>query len=167
MFEISLAEWSLHRALFAGELDNLDFPAFARREVIASFDRETGELETRAPVSAATIRQLLSHSSGLAYGFASNIVATLSDGPGGPADQSAPLLYDPGTAWSYSQGISIVGAVVERIEGAGLDTIMQERLFDPLGMTETRFIVRAADVPRVATVHRVNPDGGITESANA
>jgi CubicO group peptidase (beta-lactamase class C family) len=141
-------------------------PAFGERQVIDSFDSATGDFTTRTPSSAATIRQLLSHSSGLAYPFGSDIVSAIGSGPDAPDQDRFPLLYDPGTSWSYAGGIAIVGAVVERIEGAGLDTIMRDRLFVPLGMHDTSFIVPVAAHDRVATIHRSNESGELTEAPN-
>ena len=90
-----------------------------------------------------TIRHLLSHSSGLAYGFASDIVAQLAAGAGAAND--LPLLYDPGASWTYAGGIGIVATVLERIEGRGLDSFIRERIFEPLGMHDTSYIVPAAN----------------------
>jgi methyl acetate hydrolase len=140
--------------------------AFAERQVIEYFDAATGNYTTRPAASNATVRQLLSHSSGLAYPFASDIVTAVSGSADAPGTDVFPLLYDPGTAWSYSGGIAIVGTIAERIEGVGLDALMRERLFEPLGMHETSFIVPAADIGRVATIHRLDPDGNLQETAN-
>jgi CubicO group peptidase (beta-lactamase class C family) len=120
----------------------------------------------RPAASDATLRHLLSHSSGLAYGFASDVVNAISTGSDAPTADAMPLLYDPGTAWSYAGGIAIVGSVVERIEGIGLDTVMRDRLFLPLGMQDTSFIVPARDLDRVATIHGMDEAGNLNEAPN-
>ena len=135
-------------------------PEFANREVIDRFDATDGSYTTRPAIGEVTIRQLLSHSSGLAYGFASDVVAQLSEG--GPAND-LPLLYDPGAEWTYAGGIGIVARVLERIEGRGLDSLIRERIFDPLGMHDTSYIVPAAKHDRVVTVHR-SENGTLVES---
>jgi CubicO group peptidase (beta-lactamase class C family) len=140
-------------------------PAFRELGVIQNFNAEDGSYSTRAANSGPTIRQLLSHSSGLAYGFASDVIARLSQENPGAGAGDLPLLYDPGTAWSYAGGIAVVGNVLERIEGMGLDTFLRERLFLPLGMHETSFIVAAPLHERVATVHR-DDGAGLTEAPN-
>lgn len=143
-------------------------PSLARRSVIVNFDAESGTYETRPAASEMTIRQLLSHSSGLAYPVFSDILSSLPQSGAGeryPPDYL--LLYDPGTSWSYSGGIAIVGKIVERIEGVGLDTLMREKLFEPLGMNETSFIVKAANVERVVTIHSLDADGSLHETPNA
>jgi len=141
-------------------------PSFAERRVIERFDPATGRYTTRPAAGPATIRQLLSHSSGLAYPFASDEISAISSAPDAPSQDALPLLYDPGASWSYAGGIAIVGSVVEAMEGIGLDTLMRDRLFEPLGMHDTSFIVPAADVGRVATVHRLNSGGSLEESPN-
>jgi CubicO group peptidase (beta-lactamase class C family) len=141
-------------------------PSFDGRPVIERFDSATGNYTTRPAASAVTIRQLLSHSSGLAYPFASDIVTAIMASSDAPDADEMPLLYDPGTAWSYAGGIGVVGSIVERIEGVGLDTLMRERLFEPLGMHETSFIVKETDLERVATVHRLESNGQLVEARN-
>ena len=145
-----------------GELD-LDDPIskyvswFENREVIDQFDATDGSYTTRPATGEVTIRHLLSHSSGLAYGFANNVVTQLS--VGGRSATDLPLLYDPGAGWSYARGIGIVARVLERIEGRGLDSFIRERIFEPLGMHDTSYIVPAAKHDRVVTVHR--PEAGV------
>lgn len=143
-------------------------PSLAQRSVIVNFDADTGEYETRPAAGEMTIRQLLSHSSGLVYPIFSDVFHSIpggADNPRYPPDHM--LLYDPGTDWSYSGGIAIVGTVAERIEGIGLDTLMRERLFEPLGMHDTSFIVRAADLERVVTIHSLDARGHMQETPNA
>jgi CubicO group peptidase (beta-lactamase class C family) len=142
-------------------------PSLAVRSVIVDFEAETGTYGTRPSVSDMTIRQMLSHSSGLVYPIFSDVFHAIpggTDNPRTPPDHL--LLYDPGTDWSYSGGIAIVGTVAEQIEGVGLDTLMRERLFEPLGMHETSFIVRRSDLDRVVTIHALSPEGEFNEAPN-
>ena len=133
-------------------------PEFSERRVVTGFNAEQATWTTRPANSQATIRHMISHSSGLAYGFASETVAAISEGARGQSGDT-PLLYDPGTGWSYSGGIAVVGRVVERIEGMGLDSFLRDRLFAPLGMHETSFIVPLSEHGRVATTHQL--EGGV------
>ena len=135
-------------------------PEFANRAVIERFEPTDGSYTTRPARGEVTISHLLSHSSGLAYGFANDIVAQLSGS--GPAN-GLPLLYDPGTKWTYAGGIGIVARVLERFEGRGLDSFVRERIFEPLGMHDTSYIVPAAKHERVVTVHR-SEAGTLVES---
>lgn len=138
-------------------------PGFANKPVFATFDASDATYTTRPAASEVTIRQLLSHSSGLAYGFASDTIARLSGGNPGVDTTTFPLLYDPGTAWSYAGGIAVVGGVLERIEGKSLDVFLRERIFVPLGMNDTAYVVPRSKRGRVAAAHRMT-DTGLVET---
>ncbi|MGQ5369808.1 serine hydrolase domain-containing protein [Xanthomonas arboricola pv. corylina] len=113
-----------------------------------------------------TARQLLSHTAGLGYRF----FEADADGPyarAGVSDgmdasgislgenlrrlASAPLLYEPGTAWGYSLATDVLGALIERIHGTPLDEAVRRLVTDPLGMTDTNFVAR--DARRVAAAY--------------
>lgn len=105
-----------------------------------------------------TIRQLLTHSSGLGYGFLEPEDGpyhrlNVSDGldqPGLSLEEnlsrlvSAPLNFEPGSGWRYSLGIDVLGGVPEKIEGRSLSGIVQEKVTGPLGLKDTDFSVRDA-----------------------
>lgn len=102
-----------------------------------------------------TIRQLLSHSAGLDYGFNQKeggpyLVAGVSDGldaSGISLEEnlrriaSVSLLYKPGTSWGYSVATDVLGAVVAKAYGSTLPQAMQSLVADPLGMKDTGFVV--------------------------
>ena len=69
-----------------------------------------------------------------------------------------PLVYEPGTQWSYSVGLDLMGRVIEVVSGQPFDAFLKARIFDPLGMTSTGFQVAAADVGRFSTNYA--PFGG-------
>ena len=110
---------------------------------------------TRKPARRMTVRDLLSHQSGLTYGFMerTNVDAAyrkLGIGDRKPgatlrdmieALAEIPLIFDPGSAWSYSVSTDVVGYLCEVISGKPLDAFLQERIFDPLGMVDTGFSV--------------------------
>jgi len=101
-----------------------------------------------------TVRHLLTHTSGLSYGWEDNAVDKFYRDhhvpmPGGNVTLSeivtqiakAPLLFQPGTHWHYSLAIDVCGALVEALSGESLQKVVQTRVLDPLGMSDTGFEV--------------------------
>jgi CubicO group peptidase (beta-lactamase class C family) len=70
-----------------------------------------------------------------------------------------PLIAEPGTAWNYSMGLDVMGAVIERVSRMPLDRFMDKRIFQPLGMRSTGFQVRARDAKRLTTLYGNAPEG--------
>jgi CubicO group peptidase (beta-lactamase class C family) len=62
-----------------------------------------------------------------------------------------PLVHQPGTRWSYSMGLDLMGRVIEVVAGQPFDRFLQERFFDPLAMGDTHFQVPRADADRMTT----------------
>jgi CubicO group peptidase (beta-lactamase class C family) len=77
---------------------------------------------------------------------------------------AAPLLFQPGAVWDYSLSIDVLGLVVEKVSGKPLGAFLAERLFEPLGMKDTRFIVPAEDAGRLARALANDPDTGKPQS---
>jgi CubicO group peptidase (beta-lactamase class C family) len=113
-----------------------------------------------------TIRQLLSHSSGLSYGLfdpGSVIFKAYQErqvlNPATPLTDmidtlaELPLVYHPGTSWEYSVATDVVGRLVEVVSGQPLDKFIQARIFDPLGMVDTAFTVPDKDRGRLAAYY--------------
>jgi CubicO group peptidase (beta-lactamase class C family) len=63
-----------------------------------------------------------------------------------------PLAYQPGTSWEYGMGLDVMARVVEIVTGLSWATAMQQTLFDPLGMADTAYVVRAGQEQRLATL---------------
>ena len=123
-----------------------------------------------------TIEDLLLHRAGLGYGIfgpINGVEATYMKA--GLFDPKAtmktttekitklPLVQQPGDAWYYSLSIDILGRIAEIIENKTLGEIMAERIFNPLGMNETGFRVRADQVTRFASNYAATQDGYILE----
>ena len=121
-----------------------------------------------------TIHDLLTHTSGLTYRFFDTTglyaAAGVSDGlcetPGTIADNVAriaklPLVHQPGTTWQYSLSIDVLGRVVEVASGRTLDEFFRERIFGPLGMADTYFIVPESARQRLAALYTPGPDKSI------
>jgi CubicO group peptidase (beta-lactamase class C family) len=131
-----------------------------------------GSFATTPCVRPMTVRDLLTHQSGLTYGFASttNVDAAYRQLGIGRLDvvsleefvqklADVPLDFSPGTAWNYSHATDIVGYLVEVISGQPLDVYLEEQIFRPLGMTDTAFWVRPEQASRFSCNYAGNPDG--------
>jgi len=120
---------------------------------------------------AITVEDLLLHRAGLAYGiFGGNPIedawakADLFNPQKTTAENmdalpSLPLLGQPGEQWFYSYSIDILGRIAEVITGQTLGEALEERFFEPLGMSETSFIVPAVLKPRFASNYALQDDG--------
>jgi methyl acetate hydrolase len=139
-------------------------PEFAGREVVATFNAADGTHTTRKAAGEVQIRHLLSNTSGLAYGFSNPMVGPLQRATGKQAED-LPLLYDPGTKWTYSGSTKVLGRVVERLSGTTLDKFLDESFMKPLGMMDTSYAVPAAKTDRVVTTHN-RATGRLVESRN-
>jgi CubicO group peptidase (beta-lactamase class C family) len=120
-----------------------------------------------------TVRDLLTHGSGLMSGGLGNAAAPQR----GPNDTLAtyipklgavPLDFQPGTLWRYSgtAGFDVLGRIVEIVSGQPLDQFLKQRLFDPLGMKDTGFSARPDNQSRLVTLYQRGPDGTLTKAAN-
>ena len=139
-------------------------PNFKDRPVISSFDASTGAYKTRPAKREVTIRHLLTHTSGVGYGWSSPIVAKLI-GNDRDKETELPLLFDPGEKWMYGASTRVLGQLVEKASGQALDVFLRDRILKPLGMNDTGFAVPAANVARVVTVHS-RTDGKLVEQPN-
>lgn len=137
-------------------------PAMADREVVTSIDAEGGTFETVPAETDITIRQLLSHTSGLAYNFSNRTMQDLIDITGRQPNE-LPLVSQPGTKWNYSGSTAVLGDLVAEVSGMPLDTFLQTRIFEPLGMSDTAYVVPADKRQRVVTVHSL-VDGVLVEA---
>lgn len=121
----------------------------------------------RPAKGAVTLRQLLSHTCGFAYGFTSPELSAYQRATGAtPNDGSRaaliqPLLFDPGEGWIYGTGIDWAGVAVEAAGGQRLDAWFAEHVFGPLDMTDTGFVQTPEHDARRAGVHVRGPDGAL------
>ena len=153
-------------------------PKFANMQVQKVYDGPITPDNLEPAIRPITIRQLVTHTSGLGYGIVqSGPIAELFRQRGVVpglvtrlqalpvfrgtsvhgldvfADRLAecPLVYQPGTRWSYSMGLDLMGRVIEVVSGQPFDAFLKERFFDPLGMRDTHFQVPRADAARMTT----------------
>ncbi|MDP1584057.1 MAG: serine hydrolase domain-containing protein [Bradyrhizobium sp.] len=138
-------------------------PAFAEVKVGVEKPGESPALVLEPLQRPITIKDLLRHTSGLTYGFYGDSAvrklyaqANLFDGDADNAEFVAriaqlPLAEQPGTLWDYGHSTDVLGRVIEVASEKSLFQFEKERLFDPLGMTDTAyFVADAAKRPRIA-----------------
>lgn len=106
---------------------------------------------------AITLHQLMTHTSGLSYGFIEPADSqyeqlNISDGMDQPGLSiaenlgrlaKARLVYEPGTDWRYSLGVDVIGAVIEKVTGKPLSQAVRQIILDPLDITTTDFVAPA------------------------
>jgi CubicO group peptidase (beta-lactamase class C family) len=139
-------------------------PSFSGREVVAAFNAADTSYTTQRAAKEVLIRHLLSNTSGLAYTFSNDTANRLQQKTGKTAEE-LPLLYEPGTRWTYSGSTKVLGQAVEKITGIGLDKFFDERIFKPLHLDDTSFAVPETKVSRVVTVQR-RQGGKLVETPN-
>jgi methyl acetate hydrolase len=127
-------------------------PGFDNPQVITKFNEKDATYETRPAKRAITIRHLLTHTSGIGYGFTNPTEYRLTQATK-KGEWELPLLSDPGDKWNYSASTRVLGMIVEKVTGVGLEAWYQERIFKPLGMVDTSFAVAADKQSRVPTNH--------------
>lgn len=145
-------------------------PEFANLKVFAGLDKD-GKPLLEDPKHPPTMRELVTHTAGFGYGLADdNYVdqqfraqkVLSSNGLKEMIDKIAtiPLRFQPGTKWSYSAAVDIQGYIIEKLSGQSLADFMEDRIFKPLGMKDTGFVVPADKVSRLAATYILNEQSG-------
>jgi CubicO group peptidase (beta-lactamase class C family) len=122
---------------------------YDKLEVISRFNAADATYETRPAKTVMTIKHLLSHTSGIGYGWTNPIENALT-AKAKKGELELPLLDDPGTRFHYSPSTRVLGFIVERVTGSSLESWFQEHIFKPLGMVDTSYAVAAEKQSRVA-----------------
>jgi CubicO group peptidase (beta-lactamase class C family) len=152
-------------------------PEFASLRVYAGIDAH-GEIVYEAPRRPVTIRDITRHTAGF-YGGTDHVpvgeIYRAAD-PTNPANTlaqeamklgSLPLLYQPGTRWLYGPSVDVQALLVERLSGIPFDSYLRQRIFAPLGMTSTRYVLEPQDRARLAAVYDWHEDGSLTREPDA
>jgi CubicO group peptidase (beta-lactamase class C family) len=140
-------------------------PELANLKVFESFDSRTGAYTVRPAKKAVTVRQLLTHTSGLGYNFTSPVVRDFKP-HNGEQYTAGPLLFDPGEQWLYGTSTDWVGRLVESVSGRSLEQYFRERIFGPLEMADTFYNPPTDKQQRLVVVHRRQSDGSFAADAN-
>jgi len=146
-------------------------PAFKNSRVLE------GAAEPVPARRGINLRDLLTHRSGITYGFINTgpvgagyrkngvtdglTVATMTLAEAIDKLAAEPLIAHPGAAWNYSLASDVLGRVVEVASGMPFQVFMRDRIFKPLRMTDTDFVVPESKWPRVASVYAPDRAGGI------
>lgn len=139
-------------------------PEFAGLRVLEGFDGDTPRL--REPTARATVRHLVTHTSGLTHSCWNAGLGRWQEATGTPDITSgvmkaftAPLVADPGTAFLYGISTDWLGRVVEAVSGETLDAYWQVNIFDRLAMDDTTVRMDAEQRSRSTPVHRRDDRG--------
>ena len=143
-------------------------PEFADPKVGVEKD---GKLELVAARRPITVQDLLRHTSGLTYEFTgesavqrlygeARLFRDLPNAELVTELAKLPLLEQPGVAWHYSHSTDVIGRIIEVISGQTLGAFLRERLFAPLGMSDTGFFAAADKHERLAEAFANDPDTG-------
>jgi CubicO group peptidase (beta-lactamase class C family) len=156
-------------------------PELANRGVLKRLD---GPLDETVPANRPiTVRDLLTFRMGFGQMIASPeaypilkaaIELEIGMGPPSPSTIPAPdewihrlgtlpLMHQPGERWMYNTGSDALGVLIARASGQPLEAFLRERIFEPLGMSDTAFSVPAGKLDRLATSYQVDPQTGALE----
>lgn len=145
-------------------------PEFANPQVLNSFRYSDTTYTSKPSTKVLTIRHLLTHTSGLGYGVIDGdermkmiyhkagvidlfTTEKITIGESVKRLAKLPLHHEPGAKYTYSEGLDVLGYLVEIVSGKPFDVFLKERIFDPLGMNDTRFYLNEAQGNRLVEVH--------------
>jgi CubicO group peptidase (beta-lactamase class C family) len=147
-------------------------PEFADRMVLRPDATRIDQVDPAT--TRMSLHHLLTHTSGLTYGFNQGLLAeayqqagmNFSDRDGDLAETARrlaalPLAFEPGTRWNYSVSTDLLGRVIEVISGQPLDRFLHQRILGPLGMEDTFFEVPEDRLDRLASLYSRPPEGGM------
>jgi CubicO group peptidase (beta-lactamase class C family) len=144
-------------------------PEFKDLKVFKSLDAD-GKPVVDLPGHPPTMGELMSHTAGFTYGLFGSTPVDKMYGQANPLAATSlqdfinriaplPLAYEPGQGWVYSVSVDIQGYLVEKLSGQPFADFLRERIFEPLGMSDTAFFVPANKLSRLATIYQLTPNG--------
>lgn len=147
-------------------------PTVANMLVAQSPSRNAdGEFDLAPPDPPMTVRQLMTHTSGMSYSFGGQTDLDQEWAANSPFGDEvtlktaieeitrSPLHFQPGERWMYGVSTDVLGRVVEAAAGVPFEDYLEAEIFDPLGMTSTHFYLTDAQRPAVATIY-ANDEAG-------
>ena len=162
-------------------------PEFEYVEILDSFNESDSSYTTKKRINDITIRQLLTHTSGIGYDFIDGNPAIkaiyhkkkqefMDNGVLCFCDQdvtigesikklsSVPLHHEPGEKYTYGIGLDVLGYMIEIVSNKTLDVFFKEEIFDPLEMTDTYFYIPESKSERLVPVQTFN--SGLSYNTN-
>lgn len=140
-------------------------PEFANMQVFVGVDSVSGEIQLEPALRPITIRDVTRHTAGFAIdpnqpglgpllstadpGNRNNTLEQMAEKMG-----KLPLMFHPGTQWAYGPSVDVQAFLVERISGKPYGQYVRESVLDPLGMSETRYVVPEEDRDRISAIYR-------------
>ena len=145
-------------------------PEFKTLKVMTGVGAD-GQITTTEMKRPPTMREVMSHTAGFGYGLADQhpvdklyrskgVLSSTSLQQMVDRTATIPLMYQPGTQWSYSSAVDIQGYIIEKLSGMPLGRFMQERVFGPLKMTDTAFYTGPERASRLAALYVGDPKTG-------
>ena len=142
-------------------------PELSAPQVLEGFD-ESGAPRLRPAKRPITLRLLLTHTAGFGYEFLNadliryvKVSGTPSTSTGKLASLRQPLVFDPGDRWEYGINIDWAGRAVEAVSGQPLEVYFRDRIFAPLGMSDTDYAISSAQQSRLVGAHQRKSDGSL------
>jgi CubicO group peptidase (beta-lactamase class C family) len=126
-------------------------------QVLAGYD-SAGAPKLRPPQRPVTLRHMLTHTSGLCYNIWNAELGKYLT----RTKRSEPLMFDPGTRWEYGTGLDYTGYLVQALSGLRLEDYFQKNIFQPLGMSDTSYILPPEKLDRMVGFFRRRPNGSYT-----
>lgn len=159
--------------LLTTDLVSKYIPAFSSTSVAVA--REGGGYDVVPANRPISIRDLLTHTAGIGYGYGVAAdrwqqagiqgwyFADRNEPIGATIERIAELPFDaqPGTEWVYGYSTDILGVVIEKASGMSLADFLRQRIFEPLGMVDTHFYLPPDKRDRLAAVYSVSESGGL------
>ena len=150
-------------------------PEFKNPQLLKTFNKDDGSYTTEPAKGEITIRHLLTHTSGIGYGVIdgderfkqiykkAGITDLFTTEPVRIGESvkklgKLPLHHNPGEKFTYSEGLDVLGYVIEVVSGMTFEQFLKTRLFDPLGMKDTGFYLPESKAARLVPVQK--PEGG-------
>lgn len=139
-------------------------PQLSKLEVLEGFDSETGKPKLHPAKTTVTLKHLLTHTSGICYDIWDPDMFRYTSLSNGVVPAVPPLMFEPGTRWQYGMGIDWTGRLVEKLSGMTLEDYFQAKLFRPLGMQDTSFLVPSAKFNRLVSGYARQGDGSLQQN---